>query len=210
MYAKLSDNKIQFAPKQVPMEGRTVINPNEDMLVAYGYLPVQYTNPPSVDDGYYAVHRWAQSETAIVQVWDILPDTRQMTESDVLRVMIGKTINNLDIPDTIASRMVDYYPELTGDGSLIKAGTKINWRGQLKKAAVDLWDTAENSPDNAPTLWADIAYKDGIRIAPETFTATNAAAMGELMWFGEHIYMSGMAGNVYTPEQAPNAWELIR
>lgn len=136
--------------------------------------------------------------------------TRLLTLEEVQALTIRKQINSIDIPDATASRMVAYYPELAGDGSLIKAGTKINWRGQLKKAAVDLWDTEENSPDNAPTLWADIAYKDGIRIAPETFTATNAAAMDELMWFGEHIYRSGMSGNVYTPEQAPNAWELIR
>lgn len=136
--------------------------------------------------------------------------TRPLSADDVLRVIFRAQVNSLDIPDATASRMVDYYPTLTGDGSLIKAGTKINWGGQLKKAAVDLWDTETNTPDAAPTLWTDIAYKDGIRIAPETFTSTNAAAMDELMWFGEHIYRSEMAGNVYTPEQAPNAWELIR
>ena len=136
--------------------------------------------------------------------------TRPLTLEEVQVLTIRKTVNSLDIPDATASRMAEYFPELTGDGSLIKAGTKINWGGQLKKAAVDLWDTAENSPDNAPTLWADIAYREGIRIAPETFTATNAAAMDELMWFGEHIYRSGMAGNVYTPEQAPGVWEIVR
>lgn len=136
--------------------------------------------------------------------------TRPLTLSEVQALTIRRTINSIDIPDATASRMAAYYPELTGDGSLIKAGTKINWHGQLKKAAVDLWDTEANNPDNAPTLWADIAYKDGIRIAPETFTSTNAAAMDELMWFGEHIYRSGMAGNVYTPETAPGVWEIVR
>lgn len=151
-----------------------------------------------------AVNERMEKQAVIAEV------TRPLTLSEVHALMIRRTINSIDIPDATASRMAVYFPELTGDGSLIKAGTKINWGGQLKKAAVDLWDTAENSPDNAPTLWADIAYKDGIRIAPETFTATNAAAMDELMWFGEHIYRSGMAGNVYTPEQAPNVWELVR
>lgn len=136
--------------------------------------------------------------------------TEPLTLEEVQVLMIRRTVNSLDIPDATASRMSGYFPELTGDGSLIKAGTKINWGGHLKKAAVDLWDTAENSPDNAPTLWEDIAYREGIRIAPETFTATNAAAMDELMWFGDNIYKSKMAGNVYTPEQAPTVWELIR
>lgn len=136
--------------------------------------------------------------------------SRPLSDGEILLLTLRKTVNSLDIPDATASRMVDYYPELTGDGSLIKVGTKINWHGVLKQAAVDLWDTAENSPDNAPTLWEDIAYREGIRIAPETFTATNAAAMDELMWFGDNIYKSKMAGNVYTPEQAPTVWELMR
>ena len=130
------------------------------------------------------------------------------SEAIRLRGVVEQAAQSLD--DKTASTATTLFGGMKHDGSLIKAGTKINWRGQLKKAAVDLWDTADNTPDAAPTLWTDIAYKDGIRIAPETFTATNAASMDELMWFGEHIYKSKMAGNVYTPEQAPNAWELIR
>ena len=151
----------------------------------------------------------AEDNTAAKNAYDVEQATRPLTLAEVQALTIRRTVNSLDIPDATASRMAEYFPELTGDGSLIKAGTKINWGGQLKKAAVDLWDTAENSPDNAPTLWVDIAYRDGIRIAPETFTATNAAAMDELMWFGEHIYRSGMNGNVYTPETAPTVWKLV-
>lgn len=125
-----------------------------------------------------------------------------------LRPLMVKAAQSLDDKD--ASEAVELFGGMQYDGSLISAGTRINWHGTLKQAAVDLWDEEQNNPDNAPTLWRDIAYKDGIRIAPETFTATNAAAMDELMWFGEHIYKSKMAGNVYTPEQAPNAWELVR
>ena len=125
-----------------------------------------------------------------------------------LRQMMVKASQSLDDKD--ASEAVELFSGMKYDGSLIKSGTRINWNGMLKRAAVDLWDTDANSPDNAPTLWEDIAYRDGIRIAPETFTATNAAAMDELMWFGEHIYRSGMAGNVYTPEQAPGVWEIVR
>lgn len=138
--------------------------------------------------------------------------SRQLRADEVFRLTIRKQLSGLSIPDATASRMVDYYPTLTDfdDGALIQAKTVINWNGVLKRAAVDLFNTETNRPDSAPTLWEDIAYKSGIRIAPETFTASNAAAMDELMWFGEHIYRSAMAGNVYTPETAPSVWELIR
>lgn len=138
--------------------------------------------------------------------------SRPLTLEEVQKVTLRKQVNSLDIDDATASRMVDFYPTLSdfADGALIAAKTIINHNGTLKRATVDLWNQETNSPDNAPTLWEDISYKDGIRIAPETFTSTNYAALDELMWFGDHIYKSKMAGNVYTPEQAPNAWELIR
>ena len=96
------------------------------------------------------------------------------------------------------------------DGSLISAGTRINWHGTLKQAAVDLWDEEQNSPDNAPTLWVDIVYREGIRIIPETFTAAQAFALDELGWWQEHVYRSTIAANVYTPDQYAAGWELVR
>lgn len=113
------------------------------------------------------------------------------------------------LADKEASEGVQLFPKLKQDGSLVKANTRINWNGTLKRASVDLWDTEQNNPDNAPTLWHDIAYRDGYRIAPETFTAVNAAAKDECMWFGNTLWKSTMNGNVYTPVQAPNAWVLM-
>ena len=128
-------------------------------------------------------------------------------EAYKLRAIVEKASASLD--DQTASEGVSLFPKLKQDGSLIPAGTRIRWNGMLKRAAVDLWDTAENNPDNAPTLWDDIAYKQGYRIAPDVFTATNAAAMSECMWFGDKLYRSKMAGNTFTPETAPNVWELV-
>ena len=135
--------------------------------------------------------------------------SRPLTLEEVQKVTLRKQVNSLNIDDATASRMVDYYPTLTGDGSLIKVGTKINWNGALKQAAVDLWDTAENNPDNAPTLWADIAYREGIRVIPETIAAAQAFALDELGWWQKHIYRSTIAANVYTPDQYAAGWEQL-
>lgn len=113
------------------------------------------------------------------------------------------------VDDKTASIAPEVYDRMQYDGSLIKSGTRINWGGALKRAAVDLWDTEENNPDNAPTLWEDIAYRMGYRIAPEVFTSTNAAAMGEKLWFGDTLYESQMDGNVYTPETYPAGWKVV-
>lgn len=135
---------------------------------------------------------------------------RPLSADEVLRLALRAQVNSLDIPEADASRMADYYPTMTGDGSLVKVGTKINWHGVLKQAAVDLWDTAENNPDNAPTLWADIAYREGIRVIPETIAAEQAFALDELGWWDGHIYRSTIAANVYTPTQYAAGWKRVR
>ena len=86
------------------------------------------------------------------------------------------------LEDKDASKTPELFGKLNQNGELVKAGTRINWNGLLKRAAVDLWDTKENNPDNAPTLWEDIAYKDGIRIIPEVVTAGTAFMKDERGW----------------------------
>ena len=112
--------------------------------------------------------------------------------------------------DQLASQAPDLSPVLKEDNSLVLAGTRINWNGTLKKAAVDLWDTVENNPDNAPSLWEDIEYKDGHRIIPDTITVTSAFAKDELGWWKDILYKSIIDANVWTPEVYPAAWEVIK
>lgn len=113
------------------------------------------------------------------------------------------------LTDAEASKSIPLYPTLRQDGSLVKMGTRIQWSGALKRAAVDLWDTAENNPDNAPNLWEDILYKDGIRIIPAVITVGTAFTKDELGWWGDVIYRSKVGANVYTPEQYPPNWEIV-
>ena len=123
-----------------------------------------------------------------------------------LRAIIETAAASLD--DKTASTAPTLFPRLKQDSSLIKAGTRINYNGSIKRAAVDLWDTVDNSPDNAPTLWEDILYRDGYRIIPDVITAGTAFALDELGWWGDKLYKSLLSANVYTPEQYPNGWEL--
>ena len=113
------------------------------------------------------------------------------------------------VDDKTASIAPELFPGLKQDGSLIKVSTRIKWNGTLKRAAVDLWDTPENNPDNAPALWEDIQYRLGYRIIPETITVGLAFSEGECGWWRDVLYKSKVNANVYTPEQyAPN-WELV-
>ena len=127
-----------------------------------------------------------------------------------LRSLIEQAAGSL--PDKEASEGAELFPCLKGDGSLVSAGTRINWNGAVKKAAVDLWDTEQNDPYHAPALWADVDYIDGVRKIPVTdsgiFQATLAFSAGEdgYSTVDGVIYTSRVNGNVYTPQLVPSNW----
>ena len=131
---------------------------------------------------------------------------KNLEEQAQKQIAIDKTLPLFD--DKSASLLIILYPEMQYNGALIPAKTRINWHGKLKRAAVDVWDTEANNPDNASTLWEDIDYRDGFRIIPETITATLAFTEGEYGWWKDKVYRSRVSGNVYTPEVYPDYWEV--
>ena len=122
-----------------------------------------------------------------------------------LRAIVEQAAESLD--DQTASTAPTLLRKLKQDGKLVSAGTRINWGGTVKRAAVDLWDTVANTPDASPTLWEAIDYRDGYRVIPSVITAGTAFALDELGWWGGKLYKSKLAANVYTPEQYPAGWE---
>lgn len=129
------------------------------------------------------------------------------SEALKLRALIERASEFLT--DKEASEGAQLFPRLKNDGALIKVGTRINWVGTIKRAAVDLWDTENNNPDNAPNLWEDIAYINGIRIIPETITVALAFEQDELGYWNGNVYRSKQNNNVYTPIAWPDGWERV-
>ena len=128
-------------------------------------------------------------------------------EAQTIRGFIETAAEGLD--DATASQAPTLFPALKEDGSLVSVGTRINWKGVVMRAAVDLWDTEPNNPDNAPTLWEDLAYIDGIRIIPDVITAGTAFSKGEQGWWNGALYESKADNNVWTPDDYPAYWEEV-
>ena len=119
-------------------------------------------------------------------------------------------VSSTSLEDKVASETPELFGRLNENGELIKVGTRINWNGVLKRASVNLYDTKENNPDNAPTLWEDIEYKEGYRIIPQTITVGTVFSKDELGWWNDTLYISLIDNNVWTPEQNPSGWEVRR
>ena len=129
-----------------------------------------------------------------------------LTQAMKLRAAMVAASESLD--DKTASTAPEMFGKLKQSGALVKAGKRINWNGVVKKANVDLWDTAENSPENAPDLWSDLAFHDGYRIIPTVFTAEIAFSDGETGWWEQDgcYYTANANGTVWTPAEYPSAW----
>lgn len=133
-----------------------------------------------------------------------------ITRAKALKIRSLAMDSAVEMTDPEASTLPEMFPQLKQDGSLVSAGTRINWNGILRKAAVDLWDTEENNPDNAPTLWEEIYYTDGYRVIPDVITVTTMFAKGEKgIWKGS-VYESLQDNNVWNPEQFAAGWIKVR
>ena len=129
-----------------------------------------------------------------------------LTQAMKLRAAMVAASESLD--DKTASTAPEMFGKLKQGGALVKAGTRINWNGVVKKANVDLWDTAENSPENATDLWSDLAFHDGYRIIPTVFTAEIAFSDGETGWWEQDgcYYTANADGTAWNPVEYPSAW----
>lgn len=132
-----------------------------------------------------------------------------MTRREAMKLRKAMEVGAASLDDRTASGAAQMFPGMRLDGSLIAVGTRINWGGVVKRAAVDLWDTAENTPDAAPVLWEDLLYRDGIRIIPEVITVGTAFSKGEQGWWGDELYVSLLDHNVWTPEANPSGWATV-
>lgn len=133
----------------------------------------------------------------------------KMTRAKALKIRSLAMDSAVEMDDIAASYLPEMFPKLKEDGSLVSVGTRINWNGKLKKAAVDLWDTAENNPDNAPDLWEDLNYVNGYREIPEVITVTTAFAKGEIGYWKGALYESLYEANVWNPDQFAAGWKKV-
>lgn len=111
------------------------------------------------------------------------------------------------LSDKEVSVTPEILPRMRYTGAAIEAGTRINWNGKVKSAAVTLWDREENNPDNAPTLWNDVNYRHGIRVIPEHILVTDPFSEGEEgIDAADVVWVSRYDNNVYTPVQYEANW----
>ena len=86
-YAKLINGSPSYAPNPILHNGSYTGNPPAEVYLAEGYKPVRFTDPPETDIGYDAVEGWTETETEIVQTWEIVE--ADVDPAEVMEILFG-------------------------------------------------------------------------------------------------------------------------
>ena len=86
-YAKLVNGKPEYAPRRIIYEGMQVFNPSGEKLLALGYKPVVYTEPPETEPGFIAVPGWTETEEDIVQTWTVEEEPDEVDSDRAMEIL---------------------------------------------------------------------------------------------------------------------------
>ena len=73
-YVKLTQGRIQYAPKKIKDGLSTIYNPTADILLAHGYKPLTVNPMPTMQSGYHAVPSYTEIDSEIIQSWTVEAD----------------------------------------------------------------------------------------------------------------------------------------
>lgn len=82
---------------------------------------------------------------------------------------------------------------------------------QLYKVAQDHTSQADWTPDKTPALYTAIGLDDsGHPVWSKPTGAHDAYNKGDIVNYNGALYMSKMDGNVYSPDEYPDSWEIYK
>lgn len=125
--------------------------------------------------------------------------SRPLTAEEVTAMLIRQQINTLEVDDTTALRMVEFYPEWIA-GQAYTVGYKVQHGGKLWRCIQSHTSQTGWEPDNAPSLWAKVLIPDE-NVVPEWEQpdSTNPYSAGDKVTHNGKTWVSGIDNNVWEP-----------
>lgn len=127
--------------------------------------------------------------------------SRPFTLEEVNRMVIAQQINTLEVDDTTALRMLEFYPEWAA-GTAYTVGYKVRRGGKLWRVLQAHTSQAGWEPENAASLWEQINETHAGTLAdPTPYDGNMALENGKYYIQGYTIYLCTRdTGNpVYNP-----------
>lgn len=136
---------------------------------------------------------------------------RPMTESEVTRLLIAQQINALEVDDSMALRMVEFYPAWMPETDY-PGGVRVRHGGGLYKCIQAHTSQESWAPGLAPSLWGPYHSKSARLALPyvEPSGAHDAYQEGEYMiWTNGKIYRCKQDGTAWGPDVVAASWEVM-
>lgn len=115
--------------------------------------------------------------------------SRQLTQEEVTGMLIAAQINTLNVDDTTALRMVNFYPKWTL-GSKYSSGYKVQRAGGLWRCKQAHTAQAGWEPETAAALWERVDEQHaGTKYDPIPYDGNMALAEGLYYTQGGVIYL---------------------
>ena len=141
MLGKLVNGALSYAPKKIIIDGKTIFNPEEELLKEQGYKEVETTEvPDDAPGGKIYVSSYEDKGDYIEQVWTLIDEPPKAKEELAIE-LATKQINTLDLSDNEALYFFALYPtweELCEKSYKAKTkGFKFSYGDKLYKTVQD-------------------------------------------------------------------------
>lgn len=115
--------------------------------------------------------------------------SRPLTESEVFSLLLSKKIQEIEVDDNTALRMMSYYPEWEPDKAYA-VGHKLTRGGKLYKVIQAHTSQAGWEPENVPAMFTEICEThDGTLEDPIPYSGNMALEEGEHYIQHDEIYL---------------------
>lgn len=141
LLGKLVNGALSYAPKKIIIDGKTIFNPEEELLKEQGYKEVETTEvPDDAPGGKIYVSSYEDKGDYIEQVWTLIDEPPKAKEELAIE-LATKQINTLDLSDNEALYFFALYPtweELCEKSYKAKTkGFKFSYGDKLYKTVQD-------------------------------------------------------------------------
>ena len=127
--------------------------------------------------------------------------TRPLTEFEVTRLLIAQQINTLEVDDTTALRMREFYPAWEA-GIAYTAGYKAQHNGKLWRCLQAHTSQEGWEPENVPALWEEICEThDGSLYDPIPYEGNMALESG--LYYSQDGFMYLCSRDTVSPVYNP-------
>ena len=110
LLGKLVNGALSYAPKKISIDGKTIFNPEEELLKEQGYKEIRKSDiPDDAPDGKIYVSSYEDKGDYIEQVWTLIDEPPKAKEELAIE-LATKQINTLDLSDNEALYFFALYP----------------------------------------------------------------------------------------------------